>query len=179
MCAHCSLSYTSVDQRPPCPFCSSHKHTQPLLPPNTQLGSGAYATVYECTNRVRDESVVAHPNQSVHAMALCICTHHAHTDRPSPRQHSPPTTHSDTSTEIAEPIQPYNIHPKLAPTPNRTEPTRCDVTDQATGVRAAVKVVDRTKLTPEDDAALKDEVAILRVLRHDHIVRIFDFYQVT
>lgn len=46
-------------------------------------------------------------------------------------------------------------------------------------MRAAVKVVDRAKLTPEDDAALKDEVAILRVLRHDHIVRIFDFYQVT
>ena len=39
-------------------------------------------------------------------------------------------------------------------------------------------MVDRAKLTPEDDEALKDEVAILRDLRHDHIVRLFDFYQV-
>lgn len=38
-------------------------------------------------------------------------------------------------------------------------------------------MVDRAKLTPEDDAALKDEVSILRNLQHDHIVRIFDFYQ--
>lgn len=45
-------------------------------------------------------------------------------------------------------------------------------------MKAAVKVVDRAKLTPEDDEALKDEVAILRDLKHDHIVRLFDFYQV-
>lgn len=44
-------------------------------------------------------------------------------------------------------------------------------------MKAAVKVVDRAKLTPEDDEALKDEVAILRDLKHDHIVRLFDFYQ--
>lgn len=48
---------------------------------------------------------------------------------------------------------------------------------QAKGVKAAVKVVDRAKLTPEDDEALKDEVAILKNLKHEHIIRIFDFYQ--
>lgn len=48
---------------------------------------------------------------------------------------------------------------------------------KATGRKAAVKVVERSKLTVEDDEALKEEVAILRSLKHDHIVGLFDFYQ--
>ena len=66
------------------------------------------------------------------------------------------------------------VYPQFLPCP------ACPVRPphQASGVKAAVKVVDRAKLTPEDDEALKDEVAILRDLKHDHIVRLFDFYQV-
>jgi len=52
-----------------------------------------------------------------------------------------------------------------------------ECTSKATGRKAAVKVVERSKLTVEDDQALKEEVAILRNMKHDHIVQLFDFYQ--
>lgn len=41
----------------------------------------------------------------------------------------------------------------------------------------AVKCVDRKKLSDEDLAALMDEVAILRGLRHQHIIRLYDFIE--
>ena len=52
-----------------------------------------------------------------------------------------------------------------------------ECTSKANGRKAAVKVVERSKLTVEDDEALKEEVAILRNMKHDHIVQLFDFYQ--
>ena len=41
----------------------------------------------------------------------------------------------------------------------------------------AVKCVNRSKLTEEDTAALLDEVAILKELRHAHIIRLYDFFE--
>jgi len=41
----------------------------------------------------------------------------------------------------------------------------------------AVKCVNRAKLTEEDAAALLDEVAILKELRHAHIIRLYDFFE--
>ena len=40
----------------------------------------------------------------------------------------------------------------------------------------AVKCVNRRKLTEEDEAALLDEVAILKEMRHLHIIRLYDFF---
>jgi len=40
----------------------------------------------------------------------------------------------------------------------------------------AVKCVNRKKLTEEDEAALLDEVAILKRMRHMHIIRLYDFF---
>lgn len=40
----------------------------------------------------------------------------------------------------------------------------------------AVKCVNRNKLTEEDEAALLDEVAILKEMRHLHIIRLYDFF---
>lgn len=40
----------------------------------------------------------------------------------------------------------------------------------------AVKCVNRRKLTEEDEAALLDEVSILKELRHVHIIRLYDFF---
>ncbi|KAI2489006.1 protein kinase [Fragilaria crotonensis] len=40
----------------------------------------------------------------------------------------------------------------------------------------AVKCVNRKKLTEEDEAALLDEVAILKEMRHLHIIRLYDFF---
>ena len=41
----------------------------------------------------------------------------------------------------------------------------------------AVKCVNRSKLTEEDAAALLDEVATLKELRHAHIIRLYDFFE--
>lgn len=41
----------------------------------------------------------------------------------------------------------------------------------------AVKCVIRSKLTDEDAAALLDEVAILKELRHKYIIRLYDFFE--
>ena len=41
----------------------------------------------------------------------------------------------------------------------------------------AVKCINRKKLSEEDEAALLDEVAILKELRHAHIIRLYDFFE--
>eukprot|EP00565_Helicotheca_tamesis_P004997 CAMPEP_0185724094 /NCGR_PEP_ID=MMETSP1171-20130828/682_1 /TAXON_ID=374046 /ORGANISM="Helicotheca tamensis, Strain CCMP826" /LENGTH=335 /DNA_ID=CAMNT_0028391875 /DNA_START=129 /DNA_END=1136 /DNA_ORIENTATION=- len=41
----------------------------------------------------------------------------------------------------------------------------------------AIKCVNRAKLTEEDAAALLDEVAILKELKHQHIIRLYDFFE--
>jgi len=41
----------------------------------------------------------------------------------------------------------------------------------------AVKCVNRKKLTEEDEAALLDEVSILKEMKHLHIIRLFDFFK--
>lgn len=41
----------------------------------------------------------------------------------------------------------------------------------------AVKCVNRKKLTEEDEAALLDEVSILKEMKHLHIIRLYDFFK--
>ena len=41
----------------------------------------------------------------------------------------------------------------------------------------AVKCINRKKLSEEDEAALLDEVGILKELRHAHIIRLYDFFE--
>jgi serine/threonine protein kinase len=40
----------------------------------------------------------------------------------------------------------------------------------------AIKCVNRKKLSKEDEAALLDEVAILKEMKHPHIIRLYDFF---
>jgi calcium/calmodulin-dependent protein kinase I len=40
----------------------------------------------------------------------------------------------------------------------------------------AIKCINRSKLSEEDEAALLDEVAILRAMKHKHIIRLYDFF---
>ena len=40
----------------------------------------------------------------------------------------------------------------------------------------AVKCINRKKLSEEDEAALLDEVSILKEMNHEHIIRLFDFF---
>jgi calcium/calmodulin-dependent protein kinase I len=41
----------------------------------------------------------------------------------------------------------------------------------------AVKCINRKKLSEEDEAALLDEVSILKEMKHVHIIRLFDFFE--
>lgn len=41
----------------------------------------------------------------------------------------------------------------------------------------AVKIVTKSKLTAEDEAALKDEITVLKELKHPNIIRLYDVYE--
>jgi calcium/calmodulin-dependent protein kinase I len=43
-------------------------------------------------------------------------------------------------------------------------------------VTYAIKCVHRKKLSKEDEAALLDEVAILKQMKHRYIIRLYDFF---
>lgn len=49
--------------------------------------------------------------------------------------------------------------------------------NKATGKKAAVKIVDRANLKPEDETGLRQEVAIMQTLHHPHIVQLLDFFE--
>lgn len=44
------------------------------------------------------------------------------------------------------------------------------------GESFAIKIVTKSKLTAEDEAALKDEISILKNLNHKHIIRLYEVY---
>ena len=55
--------------------------------------------------------------------------------------------------------------------------TVCRGTHRASGKKVAIKRVMRKDLSPEDDAAIYDEVAILASLSHPHIAPLIDFFE--
>ena len=46
----------------------------------------------------------------------------------------------------------------------------------STSITYAVKCVNRKKLSEEDEAALLDEVSILKEMKHEYIIRLYDFF---
>ena len=52
-----------------------------------------------------------------------------------------------------------------------------EATNKETGESYAVKVVTKSKLTKEDEIALKDEIIVLRELEHQHIIRLYDVFE--
>lgn len=51
-----------------------------------------------------------------------------------------------------------------------------EVRSRRDGKNYAVKVVTKSKLTKEDELALKDEISILTELKHPHIINLYDVY---
>ena len=52
-----------------------------------------------------------------------------------------------------------------------------EATKKSTGESFAVKVVTKSKLTKEDEVALKDEITVLKELQHEHIIRLYDVFE--
>ena len=52
-----------------------------------------------------------------------------------------------------------------------------EATSKADNSKYAVKVVTKSKLTKEDEVALKDEIAVLNELQHPHIIRLYAVYE--
>lgn len=52
-----------------------------------------------------------------------------------------------------------------------------EATKKGTDESFAVKVVTKSKLTKEDEIALKDEIAVLKELQHKHIIRLYDVFE--
>jgi len=44
------------------------------------------------------------------------------------------------------------------------------------GQSYAIKIVTKSKLTQEDEVALKDEIGVLKELKHPHIIRLYDVF---
>jgi len=51
-----------------------------------------------------------------------------------------------------------------------------DGTHKQSGDSFAIKIVTKAKLTAEDEKALKDEISVLKELKHDHIIRLYDVF---
>lgn len=51
-----------------------------------------------------------------------------------------------------------------------------EATKKSTDEHYAVKVITKSKLSKEDEIALKDEINILTELKHEHIIRLYDVY---
>lgn len=51
-----------------------------------------------------------------------------------------------------------------------------DGTHKQSGESYAIKIVTKAKLTEEDEEALKDEIAVLKELKHQHIICLYDVF---
>lgn len=51
-----------------------------------------------------------------------------------------------------------------------------DGNHKQSGESYAIKIVTKAKLTHEDEEALKDEIGVLRELKHQHIIRLYDVF---
>jgi len=52
-----------------------------------------------------------------------------------------------------------------------------EATNKTSGESYAVKVVTKSKLTKEDEVALKDEIQVLNELQHPHIIRLYEVFE--
>ena len=52
-----------------------------------------------------------------------------------------------------------------------------EATKKGTDESFAVKVVTKSKLTKEDEIALKDEIQVLNTMKHRHIIRLYDVFE--
>jgi serine/threonine protein kinase len=50
-------------------------------------------------------------------------------------------------------------------------------TSKKSGDSYAVKIVTKSKLTKEDEVALKDEIGILTAMNHPNIIRLYDVFE--
>ena len=48
--------------------------------------------------------------------------------------------------------------------------------DRKTNKSFAIKIVTKAKLTPEDETALKDEISVLKELKHPNIIALYDVF---
>jgi calcium/calmodulin-dependent protein kinase I len=53
----------------------------------------------------------------------------------------------------------------------------CEATHKLTGVKSAVKIIDKSKLQPTEKELLRTEIAILKLVRHPNIIRLYDVYE--
>lgn len=49
-------------------------------------------------------------------------------------------------------------------------------TNKKLGGKYAIKIVTKAKLTEEDEAALRDEISVLKELKHPNIIRLYDVF---
>ncbi|KAG7386532.1 hypothetical protein PHYPSEUDO_015542 [Phytophthora pseudosyringae] len=53
----------------------------------------------------------------------------------------------------------------------------CEATHKHSGVKSAVKIIDKSKLQPTEKELLRTEIAILKLVHHPNIIRLYDVYE--
>ncbi|KAL4093363.1 hypothetical protein PRIC1_010797 [Phytophthora ramorum] len=53
----------------------------------------------------------------------------------------------------------------------------CEATHKLSGVKSAVKIIDKSKLQPTEKELLRTEIAILKLVRHPNIIQLHDVYE--
>ncbi|KAG6616912.1 CAMK/CAMK1 protein kinase [Phytophthora cinnamomi] len=53
----------------------------------------------------------------------------------------------------------------------------CEATHKQSGIKSAVKIIDKSKLQPTEKELLRTEIAILKLVRHPNIIRLYDVYE--
>lgn len=109
----------------------------------------------------------------------------------------PVVQHQPAGIEKAKVARQYNQNMHITPEPSSESGMRFDELYRLKGVLGtgafstvregfhrsnadfsyAVKCINRKKMSEEDEAALLDEVGILKELRHAHIIRLYDFFE--
>ena len=80
-------------------------------------------------------------------------------------------------TQQLNPNAKYIIHTRTQQLGEGAFSVVIEATKRSTNDHYAVKVVTKSKLTKEDEIALKDEIDVLNELKHEHIIRLYDVYE--
>eukprot|EP00549_Striatella_unipunctata_P015666 CAMPEP_0118677192 /NCGR_PEP_ID=MMETSP0800-20121206/2488_1 /TAXON_ID=210618 ORGANISM="Striatella unipunctata, Strain CCMP2910" /NCGR_SAMPLE_ID=MMETSP0800 /ASSEMBLY_ACC=CAM_ASM_000638 /LENGTH=387 /DNA_ID=CAMNT_0006572833 /DNA_START=116 /DNA_END=1279 /DNA_ORIENTATION=- len=99
-------------------------------------------------------------------------------DRGGSRSHGPSSpTHAQPVYENSNSGKPFNELYKLGkPLGEGAFSVVREGGHRQSGRTYAIKIVTKSKLTFEDEVALKDEIAVLKELDHKHIIRLYDVF---
>jgi calcium/calmodulin-dependent protein kinase I len=53
----------------------------------------------------------------------------------------------------------------------------CECVNKLTGVRSAVKIIEKASMEPEEKSLLRTEIAVLKLVNHPNIIKLEGLYE--